>query len=167
MSSDFNPVTQKTESEITDDDSKGFEAELFFTPVKNWQMIVNYTHLNARVTVSHTLAKDLRLEGAAPDRFTFWTNYAFTTGLLQGLRLGGGCVVAYGPIQQFGTSNSQLVAEDGYTVINLFARYDTKIAGHVTTFGVNVDNLNDVFFMQARAATNSPRQITFSTTVAF
>jgi outer membrane receptor protein involved in Fe transport len=57
--------------------------------------------------------------------------------------------------------------ENGYTVINLFARYSTKLAGRAVSFGVNVDNLNDVFFIRSRAATNDPRQITFSTSVEF
>jgi hypothetical protein len=35
------------------------------------------------------------------------------------------------------------------------------------SFGVNVDNLNDVFFIRSRAATNDPRQITLSTSVEF
>ena len=62
--------------------------------------------------------------------------------------------------------NNQLVVEDGYTVINLFARYATHIAKREVTFGVNVENLNDVFFIQSRAATNNPRQITFSASIA-
>lgn len=162
VNSDYNPVTFSSVTEINDDESNGCEAELFFNPTKNWQTLINYSHIDARVVVSHTLAKNLRLEGAAPNRFTFWNSYNFNEGWLRGLRLGGGAVVARGPIQQFGTSNSQLVVENGYTVINLFARYTTKIARQALTFGVNVDNLNNVFFIQARAATNNPRQVTFS-----
>ena len=159
---DPNPVTFSSITEINDDESKGYEAELFVNPTKNWQTLVNFSHIDARVVVSHTLAKNLRLEGATPNRLTFWNSYGFDEGFLHGLRFGGGFVVARGPIQQFGTSNSQLVVENGYTVINLFARYATRIAGQAITLGVNVDNLNNVFFLQARAATNNPRQITFS-----
>ncbi len=160
--SDFNPVTFRADTEISDDESKGWEAELFFNPTKAWQTVVNYSHIDAKVVVSRTLAKNLRLEGAAPNKLTFWNSYGFNEGPLKGLRFGGGFIVARGPIQQFGTSNNQFVVENGYTVINLFARYGTKISGRAVSFGVNVDNLNDVFFLRARAATNDPRQITFS-----
>jgi iron complex outermembrane receptor protein len=160
--SDYNPVTFKSDTEITNDESQGWEVELFLKPTPNWQTVFNYSYIDARVVESRTLAKNLRLEGAAPHRFTLWTSYGFEQGFLKGLRFGGGFVAAYGPIQQFGTSNNQLVVEDGYTVINLFARYATHIAKREVTFGVNVENLNDVFFIQSRAATNSPRQITFS-----
>jgi iron complex outermembrane receptor protein len=160
--SDYNPVTFKSDTEITDDESQGWEVELFLKPTPNWQTIFNYSYIDARVVESHTLAKNLRLEGAAPHRFTLWSSYGIEQGFLKGLRFGGGFVAAYGPIQQFGTSNNQLVVEDGYTVINLFARYATRIAQRDVTFGVNVENLNDAFFIQSRAATNNPRQITFS-----
>lgn len=163
--SDFNPILFRSDTEISDDESKGWEAELFFNPTKNWQSIISYSHIEAKVVVSRTLAKNLRLEGAAPDKVTFWNSYGFNDGPLKGLRLGGGFIVARGPIQQFGTSNNQFVVENGYTVINLFARYGTKIAGRAVSFGVNVDNLNNVFFIRSRAATNDPRQITFSTSI--
>lgn len=165
--SDYNPVTFRSDTEITDDESQGWEAELFVTPVRNWQTVLNYSYIDARVVESRTLAKNLRLEGAAPHRFTVWTSYGFDQGLLKGLRFGGGVIVARGPIQQFGTSNNQFVVEDGYTVINLFARYATRIAGRAVTLGANVDNLNDVFFIQSRAATNNPRQLSFSATFDF
>ncbi len=164
---DFNPVTFLANTEITDDESKGWEAELFFNPTKNWQSIVSYSHIDAKVVVSQTLAKNLRLEGAAPNKLTFWNSYGITEGALKGLRFGGGFIVARGPIQQFGTSNSQLVVENGYTLINVFARYSTKIAGRDVGFGLNVDNVNNVFFIRSRAATNDPRQITFSTSLAW
>ncbi|MGH7957183.1 MAG: TonB-dependent siderophore receptor, partial [Opitutaceae bacterium] len=159
---DYNPVTFRSDNEITDDESKGWEAELFFNPTKNWQTVINYSHIDAKVVVSRTAAKNLRLEGAAPNRLTFWNSYGLTDGPLKGLRFGGGFIVARGPIQQFGTSNNQLMVENGYTQINLFARYGTKIAGRSVSFGANVDNLNDVFFLRSAGGTNNPRQIIFS-----
>jgi hypothetical protein len=44
--------------------------------------------IDAKVIESRTLAKNLRLEGATPHRFTFWTSYGFSGGLLKGLRFG-------------------------------------------------------------------------------
>lgn len=160
--SDYNPVTFRNDNEITDDVSRGWETELFFNPTSSWQMVINYSRIDAKVVRSATLAKNLRLEGATPHRFTFWSSYAIKSGGLKGLRFGGGVIVARGPIQQFGTSNSQLVFENGYTTVNLFARYPVVLFGEKLTLGVNVDNLTNVFYMRSRAGTNNPRQVAFS-----
>jgi iron complex outermembrane recepter protein len=162
LRSDYSPVLFRSVSEISDDESKGWEAEVFFNPTKAWQTVLNYTRIDAKVVVSRTTAKNLRLEGAAPHRLTFWSSYGINEGPLQGLRFGGGVIVASGPIQQFGTSSNQFMIENGYTVINLFARYGMKIAKRAVTFGANVDNLNDTFFMRSAGGASDPRQITFS-----
>ena len=160
--SDYNPVTFRTDNEITDDESRGWETELFYNPTKSWQLVINYSRIDAKVIVSRTAAKNLPLEGATPHRLTLWSNYAVEAGPLKGLRFGGGMIYAKGPIQQFGTSNSQLVREDGYTTFSVFARYPVKLLEQRVSLGVNVDNLTDVFFMRARAGTNTPRQIAVS-----
>lgn len=160
--SDYNPVAFRNDNEISDDVRRGWETELFFTPSASWQMVINYSRIDAKVVRSATLAKNLRLEGATPRRFTFWSSYAVKSGGLKGLRFGGGVIVARGPIQQFGTSNSQLVFEDGYTTVNLFARYPVVLFGQRLTLGANVDNLTNVFYMRSSAGTNNPRQLVFS-----
>jgi outer membrane receptor for ferric coprogen and ferric-rhodotorulic acid len=109
----------------------------------------------------------MALEGAAPDRLTFFTSYAIGRGPAKGLRLGGGAIKAWGPIQQFGTSDSRLVREDGYTQVNLFARYATEILGRATTFGLNVSNLTDAYFIRARANSSTPREVTTSVGLKF
>jgi iron complex outermembrane receptor protein len=162
LRSDYNPVTFRADSEVSDDESRGWETELFFNPTKNWQLVVNYSRIDAKVIVSRTLAKNLALEGATPHRFTLWSNYAVDAGPLKGLRFGGGMIHAKGPIQQFGTSNSQLVREDGYTTFSAFARYPMKLFEQRVAVGLNVDNLTNVFFMRSRAGTNNPRQVVLS-----
>lgn len=164
---DFNPVTFTSDTEISDDRSDGFDVEFFLNLTKGWQTTVGYTHMNARTVKSQTEALGLNLEGAAPDRLTFFTTYSFGDGGLKGLRVGGGAIRAWGPIQQFGTSNNQFVVEDGYTQVNLFARYTTELFEKPTTFGLNVSNLTNEFMIRARANTNSPRQIMGSIRVDF
>jgi iron complex outermembrane receptor protein len=163
---DFNPFTFINNTEITNDISRGVEAELFLDITKNWNTIVSYSHLDSKTVASTTLAKNLRLEGAAPHRLTLWTSYAFPQSPLTGLRIGGGLVWAGGPIQQFGTSVNRFVREDGYTEIDLFARYSTKLLQRAVTLGVNINNVNNAFYFRARAATNSPRQVVFSARIA-
>jgi outer membrane receptor protein involved in Fe transport len=58
------------------------------------------------------------------------------------------------------------VREDGYTEIDLFARYSTKLLQRAVTLGVNINNVNNAFYFRARAATNSPRQVVFSARIA-
>jgi len=141
--------------------------ELFFNPTKNWQTVIGYTRLNAKVTQSQTTALGLGLEGAAPNKLTFWNSYGFSDDTIRGLKIGGGVIVARGPIHQFGTSSNQLVVEDGYTEVNLFARYTTKIATRSVSFGVNVSNLTNVFYFASRGATNDPRVIKFSASLQY
>ena len=156
--SDYNPFTFRNTTEISDDSSEGLDVELFLNLAKGWQTTVSYTHLNARTVKSATEAIGMRLEGAAPDRLTFYTTYSFDDGALKGVRIGGGGIRAWGPIQQFGTSDSRLIREDGYTQINLFARYTRQLFGRPTTFGLNVSNLADEFYIRARGNSNSPRE---------
>lgn len=162
---DFNPITFSNDVEVSGDESKGFEVELFLNPTPNWQTVVGYSYTDAKVVESRTEALNLALEGATPHRFTLWTNYRFEEGPLKGFRFGGGVIWADGPIQQFGTSANQFVVEDGYTVIDLFARYTTRMWDRNVTFGINVDNANDEFFVRSRAATNEARQFIFSVRV--
>jgi iron complex outermembrane receptor protein len=158
-------ITRVPFTELSEDQSKGFEAELFMNITDNWNSVLNYSYLDAKVIESRTGPAGLPLEGAPPHRLTFWTSYGIQHGFLKGLRFGGGVIWADGPIQQFNTSPNALVLEDGYTEVDLFARYDTKIAERPVTFGVNVANATDTFYLRARAMVNDPRQVVFSVKV--
>ena len=161
--SDFNPVTFMSDTAVTADESKGVEVEFFYNPTQNWNIVVGYSYIDASVVgaISPEL-EGLRLEGAAPHRLTFFNSYTVDEGPMEGLRIGGGIVWADGPIPQFGTPNNKLVFEDGYTVVDLFARYPTMIGDQPVTFGINIDNVTDEFYVRSRAATNEARQIVFS-----
>ncbi len=167
VNSDFNPVTFRSDTEITDQEAKGIDLELFLNWTNHWQTVINYSHNKGRVVKSRTLSLGLALEGATPDRTTVFTSYALREGALKGLRFGGGVIVARGPIQQFGTSNSQLVLENGYTTYNAFVRYETKIMNRSTTFGLNADNLTDTDYFRSRGARSDRRQFVGSVRVDF
>src|SRR5687768_1160557 len=162
---EFNPFTFVPDRDITSDVSEGAEVELFVNLTDNWNSVLSYSYIHGEVRQAQTLARGLRLEGAAPQRFTFWTSYGIASGPLKGLRFGGGVVWADGPIQQFGTYDNRFVVEDGYTEVDLFARYPFTAWRKRFEVGVNVDNLTDTFFVRSRAATNSPRQLVFSLSV--
>lgn len=166
--SDFNPVTFMNDQAITSDNSEGYELELFASPTENWDMVLGYSVIDGKVVGALSGALEgLRLEGATPKRLTFHTSYTIDEGPLSGLRFGGGFVNAEGPIQQFGNPANRLVVEDGYTQIDLFARYTTVIGNNKVTFGLNVDNVADQFFIRSRAATNDARQYVFSVSTKF
>ena len=157
---DFNPVTFMSDQSVTSDESEGIEFELFYNPTENWNIVAAYSWIDAQVVGE--VATGLPLEGATPHRFTLFTNYTIDEGPMEGLRFGGGLVYADGPIQQFGNIVNRFVTEDGYTEINLFARYPTMIGDQPVTFGINVDNATDVFYVRSRAATNEARTFLFT-----
>ena len=101
------------------------------------------------------------MEGGTQHRLTFFNSYTIIEGSLQGLCFGGGIVYAKGPIQQFGTPVNALVAEDGYTTIDLFARYPTEIGGRQVTFGVNIENVNDAFSLDRGVLSAIPERFCF------
>ena len=101
------------------------------------------------------------MEGGTPHRLTFFNSYTISEGSLQGLCFGGGIVYAKCPIQQFGTPVNALVAEDGYTTIDLFARYPTEIGGRQVTFGVNIENVNDAFSLDRGVLSAIPERFCF------
>ena len=160
---DFNPDTFMSDQAITSDEAKGFELELFTSPMENWDIVFAYTYLDAVVAgaISPEL-EGLRLEGAAPHRISFFNSYTFDEGPMEGLRIGGGVTWAGGPIPQFGTPSNILVAEDGFTLVDIFFRYPTMIGDQPVTFGLNIDNVTDELFVRGRGALSPERQILFS-----
>ncbi len=165
LKSAFDPDFGETRNEVVDDVSSGVEVELFFTPTENWQTTLAYTYMDAHADLPPTSLPVLGLEGAAPHAYSIWTNYRFTEGPLKGFRFGGGWVIADGPIPQSPTSPNRWIIEDGYTEFDVFARYETMIADRPTTFGVNVDNANNVFFFRTRGNANERRRVVFSVKV--
>lgn len=163
LKSAFDPSFGETRNEITNDVSKGVEIELFFTPTPNWQTTFAYTYMDAHADLPATpFLPPLPLEGAAPHSYSLWTSYKVTEGPLEGLRFGGGVVIAEGPIPQSPTNVNRWIIEDGYTEYDLFARYETTLFNTPTTFGVNVENAGNVFFFRTRGNANEHRRTVFS-----
>jgi len=162
LKSAFDPAFGETRNEITNDVSSGVELELFFTPTENWQATLAYTYMDAHADLPPTALPVLGLEGAAPHSYSLWTSYRITEGALEGLRFGGGIVIAEGPIPQSPTASNRWIIEDGYTELDVFARYETKLGNTPTTLGVNVENANNVFFFRTRGNANERRRVVFS-----
>jgi hypothetical protein len=62
-------------------------------------------------------------------------------------------------------SSNRLVVQKSYNDFNVFMRYETKLGKKNISFGFNVTNLTVAFYLEARAASNTPRQFIFSTSI--
>lgn len=165
-------------------ESDGFEADLIYTPLPNWQNVISYGYNDARTTESplQSLPTDpaadasglvdivgLANEGSAKNNFGVWTRYKFTQGALKGLAIGGGGYWRQGPIQLFPTFQNRFVRqEEDIYELNFFANYSTtKLFGKSTTFGLNVTNVTDEVFWVSRGLYVQPRKFLLSMSVNF
>ncbi len=154
-------------TEVSDDEARGVDVELFVNITPQWQVTFGYSYLDAKTVRSATTAKGLRLEGAAPQKYSLWTSYKINSGALKGLRFGGGGFQVIGKVQQFGTSNFRLHYQDGYYEVAAFIRYDTKLMDAPVSFALNGNNLTDQQYYRSRGSYDDPRNITFSAELKF
>jgi iron complex outermembrane receptor protein len=136
-------------------ESKGFDIDLSFQPVRNWQIMTSFTHVNHEFTksaVASTLGQTY--PQAIKDRFGIVTKYSFLDGELKGFAVGAGisggskALVDYqrraanGDVYS-GTGAFVDVAryEPGRTVAEVFGIYHTKIFNQNVLFQLNIKNL--------------------------
>lgn len=81
---------------------------------------------------------------------------------MAGLRVGGGVVTVDGTVHQSPTKVNRWIIEDGYSEFDFFARYETNLFNTPVTFGVDVENANNVFFFRTRGNANERRRAVFS-----
>ena len=163
LKSAFDPDFGDVRNEVTNDVSEGIEVELFWTPVDYWQFTLAYTYMDAHADLPPTpFLPPLPLEGAAPHSYSLWTSYTVPDGFLAGLRIGGGLVIVDGTVHQSPTNVNRWIVEDGYSEFDFFARYQTDLFNTPVTFGVNVENANNVFFFRTRGNANERRRAVFS-----
>ena len=72
--------------------SEGAEADIVFTPYRNYQFVLGWSRLWEARTVAADDARQVgvRLDGAPEDTFSFWNKYTFTSGFLKGAYVGLG-----------------------------------------------------------------------------
>ncbi|NBI45273.1 TonB-dependent siderophore receptor [Burkholderia sp. ISTR5] len=91
---------------------QGFEFEVTGQPTENWNVYAGYTYLNAAY---ENTAADLS-EGTDPKHlFKLWTKYAFSSGKLRGLSVGGGMLAQ--------TQTTRGVVQGGYAIFNAQVGY--------------------------------------------
>ena len=88
------------------------EFEVTGQPTENWNVYAGYTYLNAAY---ENTAADLS-EGTDPKHlFKLWTKYAFSSGKLRGLSVGGGMLAQ--------TQTTRGVVQGGYAIFNAQVGY--------------------------------------------
>ncbi len=148
--------------------SEGVEVELFFTPGPAWQVIAGYTYTDARILESNRATDvGLRLAQTSPHSFNLTSRYSFLRGPLKGFSVGALLIHRQGPIPDFSTFAQRQIVGPGWTRLDAFVAYETKLFGRTTRFALNVNNTTDETYIERVGMYNAPRQVFFQTRVSF
>jgi iron complex outermembrane recepter protein len=121
--------------------SKGYEIELQWQPVQNWQLQFGYANSDAKITKSITNPYTIGLNLANAPKVTgnFWTRYNVPHGAAAGLGFGGGII--YVGEAWAGDPTSAL-----YYILPSWTRADASIYykfGSKYDIALNIQNLTD------------------------
>jgi len=123
------------------ENSTGYEAQIFYTPNASSQFILSYAHNDAKIVESLIPgAEGLRLDQSAKNAVSVTGRHTFGD---TGFFVGGNWLYREGPIQQFSIVRREWAFQRGYSTANVFAGYNTEIAGRNHTFRLNVQNALD------------------------
>ena len=117
-------------------ESQGFASSWILTPVRQWQITLQYTYIDAFNTLTN-----VQLPSTAKNNYTIWTRYDFDRGMLKGLAVGGGAV--FNSNVYTGNAAPQDVYNPARTIGNLFAAYSGKIWDRRYRIQANLKNLTN------------------------
>lgn len=149
--------------------SRGLEVDVAGQLSKNWSAIASYAYIDAKTTEDPLYAGN-RLWNVARQTASLSAVYDF--GQVFGgegrLRMGAG---AHYVGKRAGDSANSFVLP-GYTTVDAFATYDTRLYGKKVKFQLNVKNLFDKTYYPSAANTyfismGDARQVSFLTTFEF
>ncbi|QRY34434.1 TonB-dependent receptor [Variovorax sp. PDNC026] len=168
--SQFNDVTKLTDWRTSGAArSRGLEVDVAGQLSKNWSAIASYAYIDAKTTEDPLYAGN-RLWNVARQTASLSAVYDF--GQVFGgegrLRMGAG---AHYVGKRAGDSANSFVLP-GYTTVDAFATYDTRLYGKKVKFQLNVKNLFDKTYYPSAANTyfismGDARQVSFLTTFEF
>lgn len=173
----------------TVDESEGFEFEITWSPLDNWQVYATYTDMDIRTTkatfptiptysadpavqaayvAAYNEATGLILnavpEGSAERLASLWTRYTFTNDSLKNFWVGGGLVYTGEKAQR--TANPTLFFES-YTLYDLALGYDWKGAGAAWSGSISWKNVTDKTYYPANQARGLPERVVVSVSAKF
>jgi outer membrane receptor protein involved in Fe transport len=159
--------------------SEGFEADLVWTPTRNYSLVLGASHLTQNaLTVSKPLGTDPTtnrsylvlngrpLEMAPDDIIRVFQRYEFTAGALKGASVGLG-VRHQSDFMSAAANVSWGSVFPAFTVCDLVLGYKTKIRHRDVSFNLGVDNLLDVLYQEGRNIYGPPREIYLSARMSF
>jgi len=97
---------------------QGAELEVSGSLTENWDLIAGYTYLDTEVEEASTTRDDGIFLLMPRNQFKVWSQYGFGSGLLHGLRLGGGVTA----MSSFSSSSG--IEAPGYAVVDAMVGYD-------------------------------------------
>lgn len=123
------------------ENSTGYEAQLFYTPIPSTQIVLSYANMDAKIEETLIVgAQGLRLDQAAKNAISITGRHTFAN---TGFFVGGNWLYREGRIQQFSIVRREWAYQRGYSTANVFVGYKTEIAGRNHTFRLNVQNALD------------------------
>jgi outer membrane receptor protein involved in Fe transport len=124
-------------------ESKGFEADLAYQPMKNWQLVFSYAHNDVEISdsVNPDNIGNKPTTGLIADQFSLVSKYSFESGALQDAFVGAGCHWADESFQGYYNGVERYYPSTFY--LEAFAGYKFKVMGVDSTIQLNVKNITE------------------------
>jgi iron complex outermembrane recepter protein len=123
-------------------ESKGFEADLVYTPNANWQILLSYAHVDQETTKAlNPSLIGLSTTGLIKDQLSFLTKYGFTEGPAEGLSIGLGGQWAGKALQDYRDGLARYNPSLFY--VEAFSSYRFELMGKRAIVQLNLKNLTE------------------------
>ncbi|MBN1403097.1 MAG: TonB-dependent receptor plug domain-containing protein [Opitutales bacterium] len=141
-------------------ESTGFEVDLVYQPMKNWQIMLSYAHNDVEIkeSVDKTQIGRIPNSGHIEDQLSFLTKYSFEDGPAKGLYIGLGGQWADGAFQGYVGDVARYNPSTFY--LESFAGYNFKTFGRKSSIQLNVKNITEVDEFVGWKATGSSKLAT-------
>lgn len=150
------------------ENSRGVELEAYYSPNRNYNVVVGYTYLDTEVrsNVAEPILVGTRTQSAPRHKASLWHKYTWTAGRLNGWSIGAG-LIASSDSQAFNFASRLQMLNEAYTRLDAMVSYRTKVGRFPVAAQVNVRNLLDEKYREIQARFAPPLNLTGSVTVRF
>ncbi len=153
--------------------AKGFEADLFWTPIPEYTMMFSYGYIPEIEVLDggpdgvFDNRVGLRQRNVPEHDLSIWNRYTFTSGNFEGLQLGFGVVYASEIIVNELNAGWDGVTIDGFTKFDAMVAYQTDVFGPDARFTLSINNVFEEEYYQQAWIPGAGRRITLSTRFSF